>query len=408
MQQSFSQKQNICIISFRPPALRQVVTESPDKKSPRGKRASAKARRDARVAVAEVVFEALAAGWSIEQIAQLRKVSRRTVQRDVDRALAERRLDAPERYAHLQVARLNKALHLADEAIDRGELKAIGHMVKVVTALDRYHGLPALSWAAPPAPVIAPPAPPLRLTRAAPPLATPALNAAEPVSDRGAADEYEAQMFQVPCCDEFAAPGPSSGEAWAPEEASSRAPERSARMRSGACGEAFETGMGSADPGVRGVESLEQATGLQRVSEERREAGAAAGNASEAAGSPAGSAENESATDLDAQVFEITESAPKLQSGEAGRRETGADGNGLAPGEGGPGSGDPGGPRALDDSADRHVAPRFARDDLGSFEITGPAPGLHDTERLEPRAPAPSAHPPRPRPPWLPLVGSAS
>ena len=59
------------------------------------KRLSAKARREAGAAVGQVVFDALAAGWLIEQIAELRKVSPRTVRREVDRTLAERRLDAP-------------------------------------------------------------------------------------------------------------------------------------------------------------------------------------------------------------------------------------------------------------------------------------------------------------------------
>ena len=51
----------------------------------------------------------------------IQKVSPRTVRREVDRALEERRLDAPERYARLQVARLTKALRLADASIDQGE-----------------------------------------------------------------------------------------------------------------------------------------------------------------------------------------------------------------------------------------------------------------------------------------------
>lgn len=120
----------------------------------------------------QVSFDALAAGWSIEQIAELRKVSPRTVRREVDRALDERRLDAPARYAHLQVARLTKALRLADASIDRGELKAIGPLVKVVRALDHYHGLFDVSRPSSPAPTAAAPAlpaPPLQLTHADPP-----------------------------------------------------------------------------------------------------------------------------------------------------------------------------------------------------------------------------------------------
>ena len=64
-----------------------------------------------------------------------------TVRREIDRAIAERRLDAPERYVHVQVARLAKALRLADASIERGDLKAVGPLVRLVAALDRYHGL---------------------------------------------------------------------------------------------------------------------------------------------------------------------------------------------------------------------------------------------------------------------------
>ena len=89
------------------------------------------------------------------------------VRRAVGQALAKRQLDAPEDYARLQVARLTKALRCADLSLETGDLKAIAPFVKVVTELNRYHGLnvgPAR--AAPPAalPDIAPTAPPLALT----------------------------------------------------------------------------------------------------------------------------------------------------------------------------------------------------------------------------------------------------
>ncbi len=103
----------------------------------------------------------------VEQIADFRAVSPSTIRREVGRALDERRLDGPERCAHLEVAQLTKALRLADAAIDGGELRAPGPFVKIVAALDRYHGLTNASRAALPArsPVAPPalPAPPLKL-----------------------------------------------------------------------------------------------------------------------------------------------------------------------------------------------------------------------------------------------------
>ena len=131
-------------------------------------RVSAKALREANASYRQFSFEALAAGWSIEQIAEMRKVSARTVRREVDRALDERPLEAPHRYARLQAARLTKALRLVDIAIDKGDMRAVGAMVRVVKALDRYHGMadPAAQALGLGAVPDALPAPPLKLTHA--------------------------------------------------------------------------------------------------------------------------------------------------------------------------------------------------------------------------------------------------
>jgi DNA-binding CsgD family transcriptional regulator len=139
-----------------------------------GARAQRRARRKARIAECEGYFELLASGYTCRQIAEAANVDAKTVKRAIDRAIDERRLDAPDRYAHLQVARLTKALRLADASIERGELKAVGPMMQLVAALDRYHGLgpasapPRPAASAPPAalavPLLALPAPPPALT----------------------------------------------------------------------------------------------------------------------------------------------------------------------------------------------------------------------------------------------------
>ncbi len=137
-------------------------------------RAAGRARRAQKTALCEISFDALAAGFTPAQIAEVRKVSVRTIRREIDRAIVARRLDAPNRYVHLQVARLTKALRLANALIDRGEVRAIPHLVRLVAELDRYHGLDRRSRPAPRLPPREPPepapAPPLALTRAAPPL----------------------------------------------------------------------------------------------------------------------------------------------------------------------------------------------------------------------------------------------
>ena len=104
-------------------------------------RSAAKARKMAKLAWSQNSFDLLASGYTPEQIAEVRKVSVRTIRREIDSAIARRQLDAPEQYVHLQVARLTKALRFADAALARGELKAVRALVEVVAAMDRYHGL---------------------------------------------------------------------------------------------------------------------------------------------------------------------------------------------------------------------------------------------------------------------------
>ena len=115
----------------------------------------------------EAYFDLLVSGYSIEQIASHTKKSVSAVRRAVGQALAKRRLDAPEDYARIQVARLTKALRCADESLEEGDVKAIAPFLKVVRELNLYHGVsvgPARP--APPAalPEIAPTASPLALT----------------------------------------------------------------------------------------------------------------------------------------------------------------------------------------------------------------------------------------------------
>ena len=131
------------------------------------KRAAGKNLREGLIKRREAYFDLLVSGYSIEQIASHMKKSPSAVRRAVGQALATRRLDAPEDYARLQVARLTRALRCADVSLEEGDLKAIAPFVKVVRELSLYHGVhvgPArLARPAAP-PDIAPTAPPLALT----------------------------------------------------------------------------------------------------------------------------------------------------------------------------------------------------------------------------------------------------
>lgn len=159
----------------------------------------AAARRERREAFRQWSFDGLARGWSVEQLAEMRKVRPRTVRREIAAVVAARRLDAPERYLHVQLARLNKALRVADGALDRGNLKAVGPMIRLVAALDRYHGLrgPGARLAVAAEPISAPVTPAF-LARPAPALAAPGVAYAD--SERGT--DFGAQAL------EFAAPAP--------------------------------------------------------------------------------------------------------------------------------------------------------------------------------------------------------
>jgi hypothetical protein len=144
------------------------MSEEPEPTSLRArKRALGKILRQELIKRREAYFDLLVSGYSIEQIAGHMGKSPPAVRCAIGQALATRRLDAPEDYARLQVARLTKALRCADESLEEGDLTAIAPFVKVVRELNLYHGVnlgPA--WVAPTAalPGIAPTSPPLALT----------------------------------------------------------------------------------------------------------------------------------------------------------------------------------------------------------------------------------------------------
>ena len=147
-------------------------------------RAKRRARRATRIARRERSFSLLASGYTYSQIAKMVRTSVATVRREIDRALAERRLDEPERFAQVQVARLIKALKLAEAAVELGELKAVATYLQIVAALDRYHELAAGT------------PPPRRTTKAAPlalPVPPKALTFAAPPASEGASPAEEAR-----------------------------------------------------------------------------------------------------------------------------------------------------------------------------------------------------------------------
>ncbi|HZZ60562.1 MAG TPA: helix-turn-helix domain-containing protein [Roseiarcus sp.] len=146
-------------------------------------RARTKARRTKGFGRREAIFDLFLSGFSHQQIAKALGTSAAAVRRIIDRAVAGRRLDAPDRHVRVQVARLMKALSHADFKLEKGDVRAFGPYLRIIAELDRYHGLAPADWrvrvlrtfgrrdAAPPnGEDVLPAPPPLALTHAAPPL----------------------------------------------------------------------------------------------------------------------------------------------------------------------------------------------------------------------------------------------
>jgi hypothetical protein len=88
----------------------------------------------------ERIFARLRGGWAYEEIAREERVTPRRVRQIVSEALQRRQVDDGSDHAMLQLARLDKALRLAAEAVAEGEIGAITPYLKVLAQLDRYQG----------------------------------------------------------------------------------------------------------------------------------------------------------------------------------------------------------------------------------------------------------------------------
>ncbi|MGA8714386.1 MAG: helix-turn-helix domain-containing protein [Roseiarcus sp.] len=120
------------------------MTDEPASPSKRDEaRAAAKRRRTKGLDRREAIFDLFVSGFSHQQIAKALDASTSTVRRILDTAVAERQLDAPERFARVQIARLSKALSHADLKLEQGDIRAFTPYLKIVAALDRYHRLDA-------------------------------------------------------------------------------------------------------------------------------------------------------------------------------------------------------------------------------------------------------------------------
>ena len=131
------------------------------------------AQRKAAVALAqerarrrELILEYVARGMDRADIAHTVGVSLRTVFREVNRALDERRPLATNRYLRLQVERLNRTLVGLDRLLhEEGDVRAAAPLLAILDRLDRFHGLQTLAPPEPSRPRAIAHAPSLALSR---------------------------------------------------------------------------------------------------------------------------------------------------------------------------------------------------------------------------------------------------
>jgi hypothetical protein len=84
------------------------------------------------------IFAKLREGWAYDEIAREERVSPERIRQIVSEVLGKRVIDRGADHAHLQLERLMPALRLVGEAIERGELKAVAPLIKVIDRLDKH------------------------------------------------------------------------------------------------------------------------------------------------------------------------------------------------------------------------------------------------------------------------------
>ena len=97
-------------------------------------------RREARNERREAVLDLIVAGYRYEQVAERCGMSVRTLKREIDRILAKREHELPQRYLSVQLARLDKAMRVVDQAMDQADLRAVPALLQLQAQYDRYEG----------------------------------------------------------------------------------------------------------------------------------------------------------------------------------------------------------------------------------------------------------------------------
>lgn len=109
------------------------------------RRALSRKKANARAERNSLIFNSLIKGLPHDVIARHVNCSVHVVRKIVARELAARRIEPAGDFAKLQIARLNEGLAAIHGRMLDGDMACVEQLLKVVAALDRYHGLAQLA-----------------------------------------------------------------------------------------------------------------------------------------------------------------------------------------------------------------------------------------------------------------------
>ena len=87
------------------------------------------------------IFARMREGWAYDEIAREEGLSTERIRQIVSEVLQKRKVDTGADHAKLQLARLERIMHFASEALARGDLRIGALYLKTLDRLDRYQKL---------------------------------------------------------------------------------------------------------------------------------------------------------------------------------------------------------------------------------------------------------------------------
>jgi hypothetical protein len=87
------------------------------------------------------IVERLRGGWAYDEIARAEGLKARRVRQIVAEFLKGCEAEDDGTHARMQIERLGRAMRVAGDAMEEGDLRAIGPFIRAIDRLDRYQGL---------------------------------------------------------------------------------------------------------------------------------------------------------------------------------------------------------------------------------------------------------------------------